>query len=171
MGAEAGVSSDWNTYVRDNLNYLKGIAAGVTFSGVNLTRTANQSTSDSTSTKVDWSAENYDYGGWWSSGTDIIVPAGAIPTGFTTIAVLVMARIKWASNGTGLRYVYLMLNGAEFGSISTSALTGDTTSLSVPDVAIAAAGGVITVEAKQTSGGVLNIASNQVTVLRYAPAA
>lgn len=171
MGAEAGVSSDWNTYVRDNLNYLKGITDGVTFSGTQVTRTAATSTTTATYYAVVWSAEVFDYGGWWASGTNIVVPAGAIPSGYTTIALLISARTRWAANGTGSRRLRILKNGSEIDAVSVSAITGDTTEVALVSFVTAVAADVITVESYQSSGGALNISSSQISVVRFAPAA
>jgi hypothetical protein len=40
---------------------------------------------------ITFTAETFDHS-WWSAETDVVVPAGAIPAGFTTVAVTVTVR-------------------------------------------------------------------------------
>ena len=169
MGAEAAVSSDWNTHVRDNLNYLKGITDGVTFSGTQLTRAAATSIATATWTAITWTAEVHDYGGWWASGTNIVVPAGAIPSGYTTIIVMVTATATFASNGTGYRMLRSLKNWSQFGRDRISAISGDQTDLGFTEFVTAIAGDIITFEAYQNSGAGLNASAMLVNVVRFAP--
>jgi len=156
----------------DDLNYLKAISDGVVFSAVQLNRVSNQSLTSGTPTLITWTAEAFDIGGWWASGTTVTVPAGAVPTGYTTIAVVVFGRVKFASNSTGVRRVRVLLNGTAFGSRTYSALGGgDDTDVDISEVTVCAAGDTLTVEAYQTSGGALNATESNVTFLRQAPVA
>jgi hypothetical protein len=170
MTSEIGTSSDWNTYVRDNELYLYGISQGVVFSGVQVTRSASQSISNNTETAVSFDTENLDFGGWWSSGTTVTVPAGAIPSGYTTIAILVFCAVRYVSNGTGIRRVTALKNGASFGTWQIQAITGDSTDVQLQEVTTVAAGDTLTMETAQTSGGNLSMNEGRFTVLRYAPA-
>ena len=155
-----------------DIEHLYGIALGVTASGAQVTRGSNQSLSDSTTTSISWTAEAFDFGAWWSSGTDIVVPAGAIPAGYTTILVHVVASVRFASNGTGYRSLTLYINGSQVGnSPNTSAISGETTTVTLNRYAEVASGDVITIRATQTSGGALNAANSEATVVRHAPAA
>ena len=169
MGSEIGTSSDWNTYVRDNELYLKSIVDGVSFSGVQLTRTAATSIGDTSETTITWTAEPFDYGGWWSSGTNIVVPAGAIPSGFTTIALAVNARTKFAASGTGARRIKVKKNGTEFGSASLSGVAGETIDLTIPEVVTVVSGDILIFTVYQTSGGNLDVSQTQISVYRIAP--
>lgn len=155
--------------VSDDLVYLKGITDGVTFSGVQVTRGANQSIATSTDTNISPDTENLDSGGWYSSGTAVVVPAGAIPSGFTTIAVLVFASVKFATNGTGKRKVSVMKNGTSFGSWKVSAIDDDTTDIQISEVVTVAAGDTVAVQVWQNSGSSINVTQAKLTVLRYAP--
>lgn len=170
-GSEILTSSDMNTYVRDDLLYLYGIAQGVTFSGVDLSRAASTNISDSTTTPITWTAETFDYGGWWSSGTDITVPAGAVPTGYTTIALLVFGRTKFASNGTGSRAIQLLVNGSELMAASISALSGEVTEVLLSNFIIVEAGDIITMNLYQTSGTTVAATSTAIRIARLAPVA
>lgn len=162
-------ASDLNI-LGDDIVYLKGITDGITASGVQVGRSTNQSIGDSTFVAVTYTGEGFDFGGWWSSGTDIIVPAGAIPSAFTTILVMCIVRVSFASNGTGYRRVRMLANGAEFARQTFGAISGDPTEIVMVDFAEVAAADVITTEVYQTSGGSLNLATASVTVMRYAPA-
>lgn len=154
----------------DDLSYLKGITDGVALSGVQLRRAASQSISNDTDTNFSWDTESLDYGGWWSSGTAATVPAGAIPSGFTTIAVLVLASAKFASNGTGKRRIKILKNGSTTGSWTIGAVSGDVTDVVLSDVFTVAAGDTIALAAYQNSGSSLNATEGAITILRYAPA-
>ena len=114
-------------------------------------------------------AEVHDYGGWWASGTNIVVPAGAIPSGYTTIMVMVTATATFASNGTGYRMLRSLKNGSQFGRDRISAISGDQTDLGFTEFVTAIAGDIITFEAYQNSGAGLNASAMLVNVVRFAP--
>lgn len=157
--------------VSDDLTYLKGVTDGVTASGCTVSRATNQSINDSTTTSITFLIEDMDLGGWWSSGTDIVVPAGAIPAGFTTILVHIIGDIQFAANGTGYRAVSIYINGSLLGTRNSSAVSGETTSVGIDRYAVVAAADVITIRATQTSGGALNATKITASVVRHAPAA
>jgi hypothetical protein len=168
-------AADLNVLSED-IEYLAGVAEGVTFSGCQLRRTSTQSIPNTTWTKVTWQTESggFDVGSWWSSGTDIVVPAGAIPPGYTTIAVDVKASTNFASDSTGTRFMRVLVNGSETEKASRTGLGGgDVTDIDVSDVVIVEAADVITIEVYQSSGSSLNISSSntKVTVTRKAPVA
>lgn len=165
-------ASQWNQYGRDNLNYLKGIADGVTASGVQLNHDSSvQVISDATATNVSFQNESFDYGGWWSSGTTITVPAGAIPAGFTSILLLVVCRARWETSATGNRRIRPLLNGTLFGSHTIGGITGDPTDQTITEFVLAEAGDTIQMEVYQSSGGALDLEVGNISVLRFAPAA
>lgn len=156
----------------DDLVYLKGITDGVSFSGVSLQRSAVQSIPDSTNTSVTFTVEAFDYGSWFSSGTQAVVPAGAIPAGFTTIAVMCIAHAEYAANSTGTRRIRVLVNGSSAGGSNSSAVNGDTTDLDASIPAIVAAGDTIELECNQSSGGALNVGANvKLFIYRIAPVA
>jgi hypothetical protein len=169
-GGDPLPASDLNI-LGDDIAYLYGVSQGVTFSGCQVSRGSNQSIADTTYADISFTTEDLDYGGWWSSGTTITVPAGAIPAGFTTIAVLILGALRYASNGTGTRRIRVSKNGSEIETWAVSALSGETTDLTLSTVTTVAAGDTITLSAYQTSGGSLNVSSAHITVLRFAPAA
>jgi hypothetical protein len=152
----------------DDISYLYGVAQGVTASGAQVSKSA-QTISTGTDTNISFSTENFDLGGWWSSGTAVVVPSGAIPAGYTSILILVAARVRWAANGTGSRAARLMKNGSIFGNSSTSGLSGDTLDQVVLDFTTVVAGDSIALQVYQSSGGNLSADTAQLTVMRYAP--
>lgn len=165
-------ASQLNQYLTANTTYLKGIADGVTASGVQLNHdTSPQSISNTTATNVSFQNEVFDYGGWWSAGTTITVPAGAIPAGYTTIMLIVVCRARWATNATGNRRIRPLKNGTLFGSHTIGGLTGDPTDQTITEFTLAAAGDTIQMEVYQSSGGALDLDVGNISVIRFAPAA
>jgi hypothetical protein len=154
----------------DDIEYLYGVSQGLTASGVQVRRTSNQAISSGSHAYISFESEQFDYGGWWSSGTTITVPAGAIPAGFSTVLVQFAVNAKFAANGTGIRRVEVHKNGTSVGGWQTSALSGDSTDLTYSDWTTVAAGDTIKLDAYQTSGGSLNVVEAQLTVMRTAPA-
>jgi hypothetical protein len=155
----------------DDLLYLKGIADGVTASGVQVTRAAAQSVTTSTSTTLSFSAEVWDFGGWWSSGTAITVPAGAIPAGYTNILVYFDAEVRVQSNATGARALTIYKNGSEtLPGRRVAAVNGDSTDFGLSRFVQVAAGDVLSLRGYQNSGSSLDFSNIVVTCMRYAPA-
>jgi hypothetical protein len=164
------LAADELNILGDDLLVLKGVGDGVTFSGCRVTK-SSQSIANAADVDISFSAQSWDYGSWWSSGTDIVVPAGAIPAGFTSIAVMVIAYVRWAANGTGGRIIRLMQNGSSFSGSSVSGLSGDTMDQSVSDLTTVVAGDILTLQVRQSSGASLVADAARLTVVRYAPAA
>ena len=80
------------------------------------------------------------------------------------------ARIRFASNATGIRRIRIMQNGSAIGTRTSSALGGgDSTDTDISDVAICASGDTFTLEAYQTSGGNLAADGSGLTIVRIAP--
>lgn len=155
----------------DDIVYLKGIADGVGLSGFSIRRAATQSISTSTDTDISFDTELQDFGGWWSSGTTATTPAGAIPSGYTTIGVLYLAQVKWATNATGKRKMTVLLDGASVDNWKVSALDDDNTSIYLSGFTTCAAASTWKLQVWQNSGGALNVSEARLTVLRWAPAA
>ena len=170
VAADPLAAADINILGAD-IAYLKGIADGVVASGAQVTRSANQSISTSTDTNISWDTENFDYGGWYSSGTKIIVPAGAIPGGFTSIMIHCTGFVKFATDGTGKREVQLNKNGSSFGSLKVTALDDDVTVIYIDEYALAVAADEIQMQVWQNSGSSLNSVQARLSVVRHAPAA
>lgn len=154
----------------DDLNYLKGIADGVTISGVGLRRAATQSIANDSDVAVSWDTEVQDWGGWWSSGTTVTVPAGAIPGDSTMIAVQAVVQAKFASNATGKRTLRVLKEGSSVDYWKIPALDDDVTSIAFTTFSTTIALDDWTVQVRQNSGGALNITEAHFWLLRYAPA-
>jgi len=170
FAASDPLAADELNVLGDDIVYLYGVAQGVTFSGGKVSRTTNQSIPDSTDTAVTFTTEEFDFGGWWSSGTLATVPSGAIPAGFTTIIVMVVASLRFVSNGTGTRQISVMLNGTTAEAMNLSALSGEMTTVYVTTFVEAAAGDTLGINAWQSSGGALNLNYCRMAAVRYAPA-
>ena len=164
-------AAELNTYVRDNIEFLKARTDGTIFSGVEGVRGTNLSLSTGAATDITYVTASYNYDTWWVSGATFTVPAAAIPAGFTSIAVFCQVRARFASNATGYRRLRFLLNGAAAGSISVDANSGAETEVSITDFLICVAGDTIKAEAFQNSGGNLNLEVSTIHVVRYAPVA
>lgn len=155
----------------DDLNYLKGVADGVTLSGFSIRRAATQSISDSTDTDVSFDTEIADFGGWWSSGTTATTPSGAIPAGYTSVGALVTCAAKFATNATGKRKMVPLKNGSSVDSWKVSAIDDDTTSVYLTTFTTTVATDTWKLQVWQNSTGALNMSEARLTVLRYGAAA
>jgi hypothetical protein len=160
----------------DDISYLYGVSQGVTLSGCQLRRTSTQSIGNTTWVAVTWQTESggFDVGSWWSSGTNIVVPAGAIPPGYTTIAVDIRASTNFSADAAGTRFMRILVNGSEARKSSLTGIGGgDVTDIDVAHTVIVAAGDVITIEVYQSSGSSLTISGSNtiVSALRRAPVA
>lgn len=162
-------ASDLNI-LSDDIIDLDARAHETAFMGVSLLRTSSQTISDDTLTAISWVSAPVDVGGWWTSGTDIVVPAGAIPSGYTTILIELHGQTRADVNGTGSRSIVFQLNGSdiEIGR-AVSAIAGDTTSYDHLSWAEVAAADVITMIVKQTSGGNLAYTYSTFHVKRLGP--
>lgn len=169
--SEILTSSDLNTYVRDNLEYLKGKADLIDFSGVLVDRNgATQSIPDSTYTTISFTREIIDVGGWIAvTSTTATVPASAIPAGYTTVIVDIRALVNFAANATGIRRARIMKDGSSQLSVGISAASADTTDLVLPWFATAVAGSTFTLEVYQSSGGALNVTAAHLAVTVFKP--
>ena len=165
--ADDVLAADELNVLSDDIAALYSVQQGLTFSAAQLRRAANQSIPDSTQTAISFDTETLDVGGWYSSGTNVVVPAGAIPAGATSIGLDVRGIITYASNTTGHRQIRLQLNGSDIDAISGSGLDGgDSTVIALSAVTTAVAGDILTLVAYQNSGGALNVTAARFTVLR-----
>lgn len=171
VAAGTASSDAYNILVDDVKNHEERIL-GQAGQFVLVRRGSTQSIPNATWTAVSFTAEEVDIGGWWSSGTNVVVPAGAIPTGFTTIGVDCDFTVRFATNGTGTRQAAVYLDGvASDGVANQGSLTGDPTTVVGIDTVIAAAAGVITLCVYQSSGGALNLTGVRFRVKRVGGAA
>lgn len=153
-------ASDWGTYVKDNLADHEARISANSYSGCLLMRTTNQSIPSATDTLVSWNTETVDQGGWFpSTGTTVTVPAGALPSGFTTILVSISWAVPFAANATGARKVEIWKNAALYrteyynGALDASALAISATGPDIPCVP----GDTFALNVSQSSGGALNL--------------
>jgi hypothetical protein len=164
-------ASDLNI-LGDDIVALKSITDGVNLSGCAVQRNASTSIANATWTAISFSTELADFGGWYTSGTNVVVPAGAFPGAFTTIACQFALQGEWASNATGLRAMRVLVNGSAVTQFKGPSLSGDTTTIDGADFLLGlAAADIITLEVYQSSGGTLNISNTNLKVFRYAPQA
>jgi hypothetical protein len=155
----------------DDIEYLKAIADGIGFTAVQLSRSGATSLANGTWTPTTWTAEIYDYGGWFSSGTDIVVPAGAIPAGFTTIALYANFGASFAANGAGYRGCRITQNGSSVLAQTQPGFASDSAIVLGSGFVVVEVGDVLTLETFQNSGGALNISSVGIQIARFAPVA
>jgi hypothetical protein len=156
--------------IGDDIEYLYAATESLTFNGVSVSRAAATSIPDSTSTAVTWSAENYDEGGWWSSGPSIVVPASAVPAGYATVACLVSARVKFGADDLGYRAMAITINGSDFVGSSVGAVDGGETEIVIPSIiCILNAGDSLGMSVYHTAGHSINVAGAWLIAVRFAP--
>lgn len=170
--AGALTAAELNEQVRDNTDWLKdaftaiGQTSDSTFGqlrtaayGAILIRTSNQTISDSTDTAVTFATgsmtEELDSDGLHSGASNtarITIPAGGDGI------YLIGANARWAQNGTGIRTLWIELNG----SASTGTRIAESRSApgasvnvihSLSSVYQLASGDYVTLNCRQTSGG------------------
>lgn len=151
--------------------YLKGISDGLTFSGVKVSRNASTSIPNTTWTTITFTAETYDYGSWWSSGTNIVVPASAVPSGYTTIALLPFISTLFDANASGYRAIQLLVNGSNQFSGTEASFATDQARVRASEYVVVSAGDIITIQLYQNSGGSLNASFTSVSLARFLPVA
>jgi hypothetical protein len=158
-------ASDLNL-LSDGISELQAITPfGTDYVGVQVTRASNQSIPNSTATPVTFTAQVYDFGNAWTTGTDVVIPAGWVPAGATTIAARAVARVKFSNNATGVRHIELMRNGTPFGGAIAPGYSSDDTDVQAFDVdPLTEAADIFTLEVTQNSGGALNIEFAQLTI-------
>lgn len=144
--------------IADDVRYLKTATDGNTFAGVSLLATSGQSIASGSYVDVTWGSAPIDVGAAWSTGASITVPASWIPSGYTQAIVEAQFQARFAANGTGTRQIQLVQNGTVVeDAYSTSAISGETTTVLNTVWAICAAGDVLKVQVQQNSGGALVI--------------
>jgi hypothetical protein len=160
------LAADELDVISEDIRFLYGRSEGATFSAVQVSRTTNQSIANDTVESIVWNAENLDVGGWWSSGAAVVTPAGAIPDGATTVGLLCVVNVTFASDPTGKRQVRFLKNGSGFGQVKVPGLDDDATYVAFTEVTTVAALDEIEVEVWQNSGGSLVVTAARLTLLR-----
>ncbi len=154
----------------DDIKYLKAQTDLAVFSGMFAKRTTNQSISDSTDSDVTLTTEVWDNGGWIAvSATTATLPAGAIPAGFTTVAIDIRAAALFAGNTVGARRLIINQSGTQIYSkaIEATGTGGLTVDFSILWPAVA--GDTFKLQVWQNSGGALNLSSAYLSLSVYRP--
>ena len=161
-GSEVLAAADLNVAM-DDIRALKVLADSVAFCGVSLGRPAAQSIPTTVHTSVSWSEAPIDSSGWWSSGTDAVVPADAVPPGYSQAVLEIDIQASYATNGTGLRAVEVTVNGGvvEY-QFKISAITGDTTQVAQTVWAQVSVGDIVNGKIYQSSGG--DLAASEISM-------
>lgn len=167
--ADTELAADDLNILGDDIEYLKAITDGVLASGCQVRRTSAQSIATGSDENINFDTENFDIGGWYTAGTKVIVPAGAIPDGFSTIVVIVVAAVKWETDGSGKRKLTILKNGSGIGNWKVQALDDDNTSIYLTEFTSVTSGDEIQLNVWQNSGGGLDVTESTLTVMRYAP--
>lgn len=157
FGADTALPASDLNVLSDDISYLKAFADAQAGSGVSLLRTTNLSVVTASWTDIPWGSAPIDITGWWTSGTDITVPSGLVPPGYTSVVIEIETRARFDQNGTGARQIQVMLNGGLVEiPFATSGITGETTPVAITVWADCVDGDVLTVQVYQNSGGNLN---------------
>ncbi len=162
-------AAQFDQYITENTAYLYAVSQGLTFSGCQVSRVANQSIADDNDENISFDTENFDIGSWWSSGAIVDVPAGAVPAPFTSIAVLVICLARFVVDSTGKRRIELLKNGASYERLKLVSLDDDATTMSFSAITTVVAGDNLKMNVWQNSGGALDVDLARLTVVRLAP--
>lgn len=128
--------------------------AAPTFIGCSLTKSANQTISNSVQTAVTFDVEQFDTNSFHSTSTN--TSRITIPSGYAGKYLFVM-KACWAASSTGNRLInYLYKNNSEFTRVETPS-TGYEPGLSLVVIADAAVNDYFEFFVLQTSGGNLNL--------------
>lgn len=166
----AGAAADMNL-IRDAILELQASMESLGASAVKVNRTSAQSIPDDTWTEVSFNNQLLDIGGWWSSGTDVIMPSD-FAAGITAHFVLLPLVAVFASNATGSRGVRSLLDGSVVEQYTFDAsVAGATTCAVTTSMGEVEEAGVITMEVYQNSGGALNLSGVVLTAIRQFPSA
>ena len=116
--------------------------------------TATETITTNTDTLIPWDAEDFDNGGFWSSGTLLTVPAGA--GGLYSI----VAQIEWDTNTSAKRQHKIEVNG---GNIAWTVIAIDQSAEACQVAALyeLAATDTVGLELRQTSGSDRTVAANR----------
>lgn len=154
----------------DDIVYLKAQADLAVLSGTRASRVTTQSIPNNTATPISFTVETFDQGGWIAvTSTTFTVPAGAIPSGYTTVALDVRVGVNFAANATGYRKATVTQNGSPVLAPQVDASTTSVNNVNESTILTAVAGDTFQVEAYQNSGGALNIGSAYLILAVFKP--
>jgi hypothetical protein len=154
--AETVTASILNSHVRDNLDFLYNKDR------VRVYRSADKSIADSATEYVNWTDEDYDTNGLHST-----VSNNARLTAQVDGMYVVTFNASFDSNSTGRRVISIRKNdsttdgtgGTRYGSVSSPAVTGLNTYLSLTTHIYLSATDYVVATVYQNSGGALNMNS------------
>ena len=135
---------------------LKWAAAGSTFTGVSVYKSAAQSSTNVTNTIVSFDTESFDTNAFHDNVTNnsrLTIPSGQAGK------YLVQASITYASNSTSLRQIAILVNGTSSYDFNYNAVNGANTTVIAQWILDLAVADYVQVQAYQQSGGALNINS------------
>lgn len=129
--------------------------------GVSVWRNSSQSIPDSTATPVIWTNEEWDVGGFWTTGTDCTVPVGAAGR------YQMNGWCQFSTNATGTRVIYLSKNDGLPQLTWSAELPGDQGNrVSISGSLYLDEDDYISVHVLQTSGGSLSLSRAMLTLHR-----
>jgi hypothetical protein len=151
-----------NTYLimrRTTAGWVSVIQEGreVNRVGCKIRRSTAQTISNNTITSISFDTEVYDSGGYWTSGTDVTVPAGRY---------LIGVRGNWDTNGTGQRQMYpgTVVTGYYF--VNAFPLGANPTPAAVFGIMAFSGSTTFQMRVLQVSGGNLDISNCELTIER-----
>jgi hypothetical protein len=140
-------------------------AGAASFVGCYLSKSANQSIANNTTTSITFNTEQFDTDGFHSTVTNterITIPVGKAGK------YLIIGQLAYASNSTGNRYISLNKNGTiDFGRLNVAAFNGDVTWVIASTVLNLAEGDYVQINADQNSGGSLNALGSDINVTTF----
>jgi len=139
-------------------------ASGATFSGVVLSKSANQTISTSSATAVTFDTESIDSNGYHDNVTNnsrITIPSGKAGKYW------VSTQLSYAPNTTGYRSINIRKNGTVTGGMYTAPIGGASWNsiISFVQVIDCAVGDYLEIFTVQTSGGNLNLTGDNDSTL------
>lgn len=127
------------------------------FSGVYVTKTADQTLSTGVTTTLTWDSEDFDTDTYHDNATN-----NSRLTAFKTGKYIIVLFLGYALNSTGLRTAELRINGTtNLSPDARDANSGGNTTPNVTSIVELSVGDYVEARAFQNSGGNLNIDSNQ----------
>ena len=141
-------------------DYVDAGDAGAAGVRAKVKHATNQAITTATSTVLAWDTEDYDTDAIHDTSTNndrLTVPAGEGGT------YLIMLGVEWAGNATGYRQLKIIQDASDFlkARIDVEADSSNQMGMVLPLVLSLSAGSYLRAQVKQTSGGNLNVNSDQ----------